>query len=70
MKKQYFQPQVKKCNLYGESLLDDVQTISVDVHTDDPQPPGGALGNESGVWEGDEEDADLYPLTRKTIWSN
>ena len=31
-------------------LMDQTTT---DVHTDDPQDPGGALGNSNNVWEED-----------------
>ncbi len=52
MKKEYFKPQLKTCYLEFVPLMD--QTSS-DVHTDDPQDPGGALSNSGNVW--DEEEA-------------
>ena len=67
MKKNYIQPLMKNCNLYGETLLDDVVTTSVDVYTDDPQHPGDALGNEYGVW--DDDDAEPRPSSaQKNVW--
>ena len=34
---------------------------NADVHTDDPQPPGGALGNSNSVWEEGNTDVPVRP---------
>jgi hypothetical protein len=55
MKKEYLEPQLKISYLEFSPLMD--QT-NADVHTDDPQDPGGALGNSNNVWE---EETDPKP---------
>ncbi len=63
MKKNYQQPQTKFCNVNTESLLDD-DLIQVSVHTDDPQPPGGALAGENTIWE----DEQVATPRDKSVW--
>ena len=52
MKKEFIKPQLKICYLEFIPLMDQTTT---DVHTDNPQDPGGALGNSNNVWEEEKE---------------
>ena len=59
MKKAYLEPQVRPY-MFSPSLMDDEQT-SATVHNDDPQDPGGALGNSMDTWDEGNTDVIVYP---------
>ena len=64
--KKYIIPQIKICKTTPFTLMD--QT-NADVHTDDPQPPGGAMGNYGSVWEDDGEE-EGFNRNKKTIFDD
>ncbi|MBR4387929.1 MAG: hypothetical protein IKT00_01975 [Prevotella sp.] len=65
MKKEYLEPQ-SKTFLFSPSLMDDNEQTSTTVHTDDPQDPGGALGNSTNAWEDYNSNAPVNP----NVWDN
>lgn len=64
MIKEYLEPQVR-LYLLSSSLMDEEQT-SASVY-DDPQDPGGALGNSTDMWE---EDNVNMVVSNPNVWDN